>query len=71
MKDLQKIQEFFSKPLEENTFKKGQKVTYLGHPATVTATKEYNGKNYVSVTYDKGYGRTAANSILSTDGKTY
>ena len=68
MKDLQKIQEFFSKPLEENTFKKGQKVTYLGHPATVTATKEYNGKNYVSVTYDKGYGRTAANSILSTDG---
>ena len=29
-----------SKLLKENTFKVGQKVTYLGHPAVVTATKE-------------------------------
>jgi hypothetical protein len=68
MEDLNKIQEFFSKPLEENTFKVGQKVTYLGHPAVVIATKEYNGKNYVSVSYDKGKGKTKASDILTTDG---
>jgi hypothetical protein len=68
MKDIKKIQEFFSKPLEENTFKVGQKVTYLGHPAVVIATKEYNGKNYVSVSYDKGKGKTKASDILTTDG---
>jgi hypothetical protein len=69
MEDLKKVQEFFSKPLpEETTFKVGQKVTYLGHPAVVTATKEYNGKNYVSVSYDKGKGKTKASDILTTDG---
>ena len=36
MKDLKKIQEFFSKSLEENTFKKGDKLTYLGHPGEIT-----------------------------------
>lgn len=68
MEDLNKIQEFFSKSLEETTFKVGQKVTYLGHPAVVTATKEYNGRNYVSVSYDKGKGKTKASDILTTDG---
>ena len=68
MKDLKQIQEFFSKPLEENTFKKGDKVTYLGHPAVVTATKEYNGRNFVSVSYDKGTGKTKASDILATSG---
>ena len=68
MEDLNKIQEFFSKPLEETTFKVGQKVTYLGHPAVVTATKEHNGRNYVSVSYDKGKGKTKASDILTTDG---
>jgi hypothetical protein len=68
MEDLKKIQEFFSKPLEETTFKIGQKVTYLGHPAVVTATKEHNGRNYVSVSYDKGKGKTKASDILTTDG---
>ena len=29
MKDIQKIKEFFSKPLEETTFKKGDKITYI------------------------------------------
>jgi len=55
-------------PLEENTFKKGDKVTYLGHPAVVTATKEYNGRNFVSVSYDKGTGKTSASMILATSG---
>ena len=68
MKDLKQIQEFFSKPLEENTFKKGDKVTYLGHPAVVTATKEHNGRNFVSVSYDKGTGKTKASDILATSG---
>lgn len=53
---------------EENTFKVGQKVTYLGHPAVVTATKEYNGRNFVSVSYDKGTGKTKASDILATSG---
>ena len=57
-----------TKPLEENTFKVGQKVTYLGHPAVVTATKEYNGRNFVSVSYDKGTGATKASMILATSG---
>lgn len=57
-----------SKPLKENTFKVGQKVTYLGHPAVVTATKEYNGRNFVSVSYDKGTGATKAPMILATSG---
>jgi hypothetical protein len=68
MKDLKQIQEFFSKPLNEETFKVGQKVTYLGHPAVVTATKEYNGRNFVSVSYDKGTGKTKASDILTTSG---
>jgi hypothetical protein len=68
MEDLKKIQEFFSKPLEEAEFKVGDKVTYLGHPAVVTATKEYNGRNFVSVSYDKGNGATKASMILTTDG---
>jgi hypothetical protein len=55
-------------PLEENTFKKGDKVTYLGHPAVVTATKEYNGRDFVSVSYDKGNGKTKASNILATSG---
>ena len=70
MEDLKKIQEFFSKgeSVNENTFKVGQKVTYLGHPAVVTATKEYNGRNFVSVSYDKGTGKTKASDILTTSG---
>jgi hypothetical protein len=68
MKDIKQIQEFFSKSLEENTFKKGDKVTYLGHPAVVTATKEYNGRDFVSVSYDKGNGKTKASNILATSG---
>ena len=52
----------------DEEFKKGQKVTYLGYPAVVTATDEYNGKNYVSVSYDKGNGKTKVRNILTTDG---
>ena len=54
--------------IKENIFKVGQKVTYLGHPAVITATREYNGKDYVSVSYDKGNGKTKASDILATNG---
>jgi hypothetical protein len=47
-------------------FKVGDKVTYLGHPAVVTATQEYNGRDFVSVSYDKGTGKTKASDILAT-----
>ena len=63
-----RLEDNTGKILEENTFKVGQKVTYLGHPAVVTATKEYNGRNYVSVSYDKGTGKTKASDILATSG---
>ncbi len=49
-------------------FKVGDKVTYLGHPAVVTATKEYNGRDFVSVSYDKGTGKTKARNILVKSG---
>jgi len=52
----------------ENTFKKGDKVTYLGHTAVVTSTKEYNGRNFVSVSYDKGNGKTKVSNILAISG---
>tara|TARA_R100000951_G_C2609115_1_gene170652 strand:- start:41 stop:1063 length:1023 start_codon:yes stop_codon:yes gene_type:complete len=62
--------ELFSEAIAEakSKFKKGDKVTYLGHPAVVTATKEYNGRNFVSVNYDKGTGATKASMILTTSG---
>jgi hypothetical protein len=66
--NLKQIQEFFSKPLEENTFKVGDKITYLGHPGEITATKEYNGRDFVSVSYDKGKGKTKASNILVKSG---
>jgi hypothetical protein len=71
MKDLQKIKEFFSKSLEENQsqFKKGDKVTYLGHPAEITAVnKEMTGEITYSVAYDKGQGRTKASNINPKSG---
>lgn len=53
--------------LQEN-FKKGDKVKYLGNPGIITNVKDYNGKTYYSVSYNKGTGKTKASNILSTDG---
>jgi hypothetical protein len=64
MNDIKKIQEFFSKSLEEATFKVGDKVTYLGHPAEITkVNKEMTGAITYNVAYDKGDGRTKATNI--------
>ena len=57
-------------------FKKGQKVTYLGHPGVITGVYDRGGKkikgdevpHFVSVSYDKGIGKTKAYMILATDG---
>ena len=57
--------------LEENQpqFKKGDKVTYLGHPAEITAVnKEMTGDITYSVAYNKGYGRTKASNIHPKSG---
>jgi len=71
MKDIQKIKEFFSKRLqEENTFKVGDKVTYLGHPGVITGiNKEMGGGISYNVAYDKGTGRTKATNIWNKDGE--
>ena len=53
--------------IKEN-FKKGDKVKYLGNPGIITNVKDYNGKTYYSVSYNKGTGKTKASNILSTDG---
>ena len=37
---------------------KDKKVTYLGHPGEITGVYDKNGREFVSVAYDKGYGRT-------------
>ena len=50
------------------TFKVGDKVTYLGAPGEITAVKDYNGQQYVSVAYNKGQGRTKVSGVLSTNG---
>ena len=51
---LIKLKEFFSKPLEETTFKKGDKITYLGHPGEITGVnKEMTGAITYNVAYDK------------------
>ena len=49
-------------------FKKGDKVKYLGHPAIITKVKDYRGRLFYSVSYNKGNGKTKATNILSTDG---
>lgn len=49
-------------------FAKGQKVTYLGHPGEITGVYDKNGREFVSVAYDKGYGRTKASMILASNG---
>ena len=50
------------------TFKVGDKVTYLGAPGEITAVRDYAGKQYVSVAYNKGQGRTKVSGVLSTNG---
>jgi len=70
MEDLKKIQEFFSKPLNEATFKVGDKVTYLGHPGIITAVRKTpSGDTTYSVAYDKGFGRTKASDIYNKGGE--
>ena len=70
MKDIQKIKEFFSKPLEETTFKKGDKITYLGHPGVIKAVnKEMTGDITYTVSYDKGTGKTTASNISNKGGE--
>ena len=70
MKDIQKIKEFFSKPLKENTFKKGDKVTYLGYPGEITGiNKEMTGAITYNVAYDKGNGRTKVTNLTNKGGE--
>jgi hypothetical protein len=55
-----------SQNLEENTFKKGDKVTYLGNPAEITFVgKDQMDRVYYSVSYDKGNGKTKASNLYN------
>jgi hypothetical protein len=80
MKDLKKIQEFFSKPLEEvktdeygnhiePQFKIGDKVKYLGHPGEVVNVESRFGRYTYNVAYDKGQGRTKVSNISNKGGE--
>jgi len=66
--DLDKMFDKYEKMQTNEGFKVGDKVTYLGHPAVVTATEEYNDRDFVSVSYDKGNGATKARMILVKSG---
>ena len=55
-----------SRNLQENTFKKGDKVTYLGNPAEITFVgKDQMDRVYYSVSYDKGNGETKASNLYN------
>jgi len=55
---------------ESTTFKKGDKVTYLGYPAEITFVgKDQMGRIYYSVSYDKGQGRTKASNLYNKGGE--
>jgi hypothetical protein len=70
MKDLQKIKEFFFKPLEK-AIKEGDKITYLGHPGVITAVNKKMTGDIISytVSYDKGTGKTTASNIYNKGGE--
>ena len=52
------------------TFKVGDKVKYLGHPAEITfvGKDKYTGEIYYSVDYNKGTGSTKASNIYAKSG---
>jgi len=56
--------------VKETTFKVGDKVTYLGHPAEITKiNKEMTGATTYNVSYDKGTGKTKATNIYNKDSE--
>ena len=60
----------FGESLNENTFKKGDKVTYLGNPAEITFVgKDQMDRTYYNVAYDKGNGRTKASNLYNKGGE--
>ena len=69
MKDFKKLVKEALTPhyLRENKeFKVGDKVTYLGHPGVITATeKDPIGRDFVSISYDKGTGKRKVRMILA------
>ena len=53
----------------EPQFKKGELVTYLGHPAIITrVNREMGGVYSYDVDYNKGYGRTKVSNIFNKSG---
>lgn len=69
MKDFKKLVKEALTPhyLRENKkFEVGDKVTYLGHPGVITATeKDPIGRDFVSISYDKGTGKRKVRMILA------
>ena len=60
----------FKESKESTTFKVGDKVTYLGHPAEITkVNKEMTGAITYNVSYDKGTGKTKASNISNKGGE--
>ena len=60
----------FKEGKESTTFKVGDKVTYLGHPAEITkVNKEMTGAITYNVSYDKGTGKTKASNISNKGGE--
>jgi hypothetical protein len=55
---------------EENTFKVGDKITYLGHPGVITRVNtEMTGATSYNVSYDKGQGKTKVSNVYNKGGE--
>jgi hypothetical protein len=69
-KELEAILNVSVNEMQENGFKVGDKVTYLGHPASITSVKKDTmGRTVYSVSYNKGMGATKATNIYNKDGE--
>ena len=59
-----------AKAEKNESFKVGDKVTYLGHPGEITkVNKEMTGAITYNVAYNKGTGRTKATNIYNKGGE--
>ena len=68
--DAQRKAIYAAKAEKNESFKVGDKVTYLGHPGEITkVNKEMTGAITYNVAYNKGTGRTKATNIYNKGGE--
>jgi len=69
-KELEAILNVSVNEIQENGFKVGDEVTYLGYPASITSVKKDTmGRTVYSVSYNMGRGATKVTNIYNKDGE--